>query len=228
MSLLKNLLFKPEDEGAEPTPQPATPSATATPSVLAGLRRGTATTYNTRQPAAAASAVAVAAPSTPNAEFLAEIDQALAGGTKRGFAELQKQLDVLAIIPDETTRITTAMASVQAMLGLPATEIIAAVQEKIDLLNTHKQTTEAGIERELANDTTLNQNHIQDVQARITKNATEQQRLQEEARALAQDLADTQRQLDEMQINAASVRAEYNSAFKPTMDALTALLARIR
>lgn len=203
----KDMLFK------APEPGPAQATAQSTSLLAARLR----SIQGPLSPVASPIAASVVDP-----EFTADILEAMGKSTLPGFRQFNEQMELLAdAIPDEAVRIKKALQSAAKFLNLTPEQITAAVQEQLDLAVRAKNDFDAGLRTEVDTRTTTCSNHLRDVDARLSANQIERDRL-------TTDRNDTQRQLDGIQAETSAVTARFTSAFQPLYETLTSTLLRLR
>lgn len=199
----KKTIFKPA-----PTTEPAAP-----PSPLANRLRS----LTMNQQVGGAVAVATADP-----EFTTELVDELAKGTQPGYQQFMEQGDLLkGVVPDDGMRLKTALASTAKFLNLTPEQIVASIQEKIDLLNRANESFQASLRAEVEQRTTTYTRHLADVDTKLAANQLERERL-------TMDRNDTQRQLTDIQAETQAVQARFSGAFQPLHDQIMATLRRLR
>lgn len=221
---IKKAVMNPEDgETAEVAPPPDPPKFVQPPQSAEPpriYRRGNVAMTGPATTAPVISRFTPLATPPPDPAFVQEIEETLAGGQQKGIKELEAQMEVLAaVLPDETTRLRAAIASLAAT-GLTVGHIKAAVQERIDLLRRYGSAVRSGITTELATEKSNGQQRLNILEQRVGALRAEIQQLEVESASLAQTMA----KLDE---EAGDTLDRFEVTYKQYHDELTALLGRL-
>ena len=183
----------------------------------------------TRGRTASIGATPQSTPITVDAQFDTELKATLDRAATPGYQEFSAQMEVLAdVVPDESTRIQKALMSVNRMLHIGVPQIVASIQERLDLLNQEKAKFENELRNEIREHVDSNTKALDDLKTALVKNETELARLKAEQTRLAQEEQAARNAVQKVQGEGEQVRARFNSAYQPLQSSLTSVLAKIQ
>lgn len=150
----------------------------------------------------------------------AEIEQLLARHSTQALAAFETQMQALsAVIPDETTRLSAAFATLAA-LGISKENIHTAVQARIVALKNHERQFFTELGNELAQQSATNKQRHADICGRLEQLKRETDTLHAEAEAI-------EKRLGTIETEAESVRARFTVTYEKYYNELDALLRRL-
>ncbi len=166
---------------------------------------------------------------TPDPEFLAGIDQALAAATTQGYTELLGQMDVLREdIEDKDKLLRAAIKSIGRTLGINPAQILAAVQERLQLLENERVEVESLLATQAQEKIAGNQQIVQESGRRIKTiddqiKALQQSRVTEERKA-----EEAQGKIDSVDTEVKEVKDRFTSAYNLRAEELARVLTDLR
>lgn len=201
-------------------PPPVAPARTSYLGAAPRMRARSATTTVVKQPSTG---------DQVDPRFDASIQEALGTAQSRGFAELLNQIKVLErAIPDENARIATAVESVSAMLNLTRDQLVAAIQERLSILDREKEEFTQGIEVEMEEAIAANNEAMRSLDSRRSEIEQHLRQLQEEKDRAERDYEAAKREVADVREKEQTVRAQFEATWRSHKSRLDKLLNQVQ
>lgn len=164
-----------------------------------------------------------------DAEFHAELQNVLAKAKLPGYPEFLDQMDVLKdVVVDENVRVVKALQSVERMLKITPDQIVASVQERVQILENERAVFESHISDEIHQTVETSEKTVAGLSQAILENEAQQQQLQQSHDSMVTARAKAQASVQQVQSEASAVRTRFKSAYQPHETSLKTVLNKIQ